>query len=143
MSDANKAVARRLYEEVISTGNFDLLDELIAPNFVGHQPGGREARGPAGMREVVGMYLRAFPGIRVTVEDQVAEGETVVTRFTARGTHNGDLGGVAPTGNEVRVAGISIDRFEGGKCVEQWQSFDELAMMQQIGAIPAEVGAET
>ena len=89
------------------------------------------------------MYLRAFPGIRVTVEDQVAEGETVVTRFTARGTHNGDLGGVAPTGKEVTVAGISIDRFEGGKCVEQWQSFDELAMMQQIGAIPAEVGAET
>ena len=143
MSDANKAVARRFYEEAIGKANLDVVDELVAPHYVSHQPGGREVRGPAGLKELLGMYLRAFPGMQISIEDQVADGDRVVTRFTSRGTHKGDLGGVAPTGKQVTVAAIAIDRFEGGKSVESWTSFDELAMMQQIGAIPAEVGAAT
>ena len=137
MSDANKAVARRFYEEGVNKGNLDLFDELFAPNYVYHGPGGREARGPAGVKELVGMYLGAFPGMQGSIEDQVAEGDRVVTRLTVRGTHKGDLGGIAPTGKEVTVTIINIARFDGGKFAESWENFDELGMMQQIGAIPA------
>lgn len=137
MSEANKAAIRRWYEEGINKGNTDLIDALLAPDIVWHGPGGRELRGRAALKEMVAMYLAAFPDMRVSVEDQVAEGDKVVTRFTGRGTHKGDLEGVAPTGNPISVTGISIDRFEGGKLVEEWENFDELAMMQQIGAVPA------
>ncbi len=137
MSDANKAVARRLLEEGINKGNLDLVDEVVAPDYVGHLPGGREVLGAAGYKELVGMYLGAFPGMQVSIEDQLADGDKVVTRWTGRGTHTGDLEGVAPTGKEVTVTAITIARFEGGKIVEEWENFDELAMMQQIGAIPA------
>ena len=89
------------------------------------------------MKELVGMYLRAFPGMQASIEDQVADGDSVVTRLTYRGTHKGDLEGVAPTGKEVTVTAINITRFEGGKSIEEWENSDQLAMMQQIGAIPA------
>ncbi len=136
MSEANKAVVRRWAEEGFNKGNIDLLDELCAPNYVWHL-GGREVRGLAATKELMGMYLRAFPGMQCSVEDQVAEGDRVVTRWTMRGTHKGDLEGIAATGKAVTLTGIAVARVEGGKVVEEWENFDELAMMQQIGAIPA------
>ena len=137
MSDANKAVLRRWFEEAFNKGDIDLLDELAAPDYVWHGPGGRETRGREALKEFWRMYLGAFPGMQLSIEDQVAEGDRVVTRFTMRGTHAGAIEGIAPTGKEVTVPGIVVHRFEGGQVVEEWESFDELAMMQQIGAIPA------
>ena len=83
------------------------------------------------------MYRSAFPDTQMTVEDSIAEGDNVVTRCTARGTHQGELLGISPSGNRVEVTGISIDRIEGGKFVESWSNYDTLGMMQQIGAVPS------
>jgi steroid delta-isomerase-like uncharacterized protein len=83
------------------------------------------------------MYLAAFPDTRMVIEDQVVKGDEVVTRWTATGTHKGELMGMPPSGKHVRVAGITIDRLEGGKIVEYWSSFDQLGMLRQLGAIPS------
>jgi steroid delta-isomerase-like uncharacterized protein len=120
MSEENKALPRRLLEEVWNKGNLNIIDELAAPDFVDHEPASpEEAHGPEGVRQFVEMYRSAFPDVQLTVDDQVAEGDMVVTRWTARDTHQGELMGIPPSGNRVEVTGISIDRFEGGKMVEE------------------------
>jgi steroid delta-isomerase-like uncharacterized protein len=115
----------------------DTVEEVYAPDYVGHDPAMPEdVHGVEGAREFCGMYINAFPDAEITVEDQVAEGDKVVTRWTARGTHRGELLGVPPSGNRVEVTGVTISRIEGGKIVEEWDNYDALGMMQQIGAIP-------
>jgi steroid delta-isomerase-like uncharacterized protein len=117
--------------------NIDAVDEIYASGFVGHDPAMPEdARGVEGAREFYGMYQSAFPDVQITIEEQVAEGDTVATRWTARGTHQGELLGVPPSGNRVEVAGVTISRIEGGKVAEEWDNYDALGMMQGIGAIP-------
>lgn len=134
---ANKQIARRLIDEVWGKRNLDAIDELVSPDYVGHEPTQpKPIRGPAGFREFVGVYLTAFPDGRITIEDQVAEGDRVATRWTGRGTHTGDLMGITPTGKEVTVSGLTIDRLADGKIVESWQLFDALGMLVQLGAIP-------
>jgi steroid delta-isomerase-like uncharacterized protein len=96
-----------------------------------------ELHGTEGARQLVEGYRGAFPDLHFTVEDQVAEGEKVVTRWTARATHQGELLSIPPSGNQVTIRGITIDRFSGGKMVESWDNYDALGMMQQIGAIPS------
>ncbi len=81
-------------------------------------------------------YRTAFPGNQLTVEDYLAEGDTVVSRWTGRGTHKGDLMGIAPTGKQVTVTGISIQRIANGKIVEEWSNYDMLGMLQQLGVVP-------
>lgn len=138
MSEANKALVRREVEEIFSKGNLDAAGEIYAPDYVGHEPTSPEgARGVEGARRFAAAYREAFPDFRVTVEDQFAEGDRVATRFTARGTHEGELEGIAPTGNRVEIAGLAISRIEDGKVAEDWTVFDALGLMQQIGAIPA------
>jgi steroid delta-isomerase-like uncharacterized protein len=83
------------------------------------------------------MFFDAFPDLNVTVEDEIAEGEMVVTRWTIRGTHQGDLEGIAPPGQQIELEGITIHRIEGGKIVEEWERYDNLGMMQQLGAVPS------
>jgi steroid delta-isomerase-like uncharacterized protein len=135
MSEENKALARR-WAEILNQGNFDLVEEIYAPDFVDHDPTMPEdVRGPEGAREVYSMYRSAFPDAEVTIEDQVAEGDTVATRWTGRGTHQGDLMGVPPSGNRVEVMGVTISCIEGGKIVEEWDIYDALGMMQAIGAV--------
>lgn len=90
-----------------------------------------------GAKRFVEMYRNAFPDLRITVEDLVAEGDKVLTCWTARGTHQGEFMGIPPSGNRVEFTGISIDRIEGGKFVESWSNYDALGMMQQIGAVPS------
>ncbi len=137
MSEDNKAISRRAFEEAFSAGNLDVLDELFAADFVGHDPAlPEDLHGPGGMRQVVGMYRDAFPDLRITVDDQLAEGDEVATRFTGRGTHQGELMGVPPSGNQVTLTGIVIDRFSGGQIMESWVNYDALGMLQQIGAVP-------
>ena len=117
--------------------NIDAVDEIYAADFVGHDPTmPEEVRGVEGAREFYGMYQSAFPDVKITIEAQVAEGDTVATRWTGRGTQNGELMGVPPSGNRVEVAGVTISRIEGGKIVEEWDNYDALGMMQGIGAIP-------
>jgi steroid delta-isomerase-like uncharacterized protein len=138
MSEENKALARRFLEEAFNEGNLGVIDEIVASDYVLHDPASpeEEIRGPEGFKGFVQMYRSAYPDTDITVEDQIAEGDAVVTRWTGRGTHQGELLGVAPSGNRVEVTGITIDRFSGGKFVESWTNYDALGMLQQIGAIP-------
>jgi steroid delta-isomerase-like uncharacterized protein len=95
-----------------------------------------DMRGVEGARDFYSMYRGAFPDAQITIEDQLAEGDMVATRWTARGTHQGDLMGVPASGNRVEVAGMTISRSEGGRIVEEWNNYDALGLMQQIRAIP-------
>jgi steroid delta-isomerase-like uncharacterized protein len=139
MSEENKAILRRVNDEVFSQGNLDLVDELFAPDYVLHDPGlpGGELRGTEHFKQRwVSMFRTAYPDLQLSVEDQIAEGDKVVARYTGRGTHQGELMGIPPTGNEVSVGGIIISRVSGGRVEEEWNSFDALGMMQQLGVIP-------
>jgi len=138
MSEENKAVTRRFLEEIFMVGNLELADEIFASNFVLHDPSvPHEVRGPEGIKQYVAMYRAAYPDTRFTIEDQIAEGDDVVTRWTGQGTHQGELMGIPPTGVEVTVAGIEIDRIVDGKIEESWVSYDALGMMQQLGVVPS------
>jgi steroid delta-isomerase-like uncharacterized protein len=136
-TEENKAIIRRVNDEVWSEGHLDVIDELIADDFVATVVGAPEQiRGPQGFREFVVMYRTAFPDLRITVDEQVAEGETIVTRWTATGTNEGELMGIPATGKQATTAGININRISGGKLVEGWGLFDQLGLLQQIGAVP-------
>ena len=139
-AEENKTIARRLQEEVFGQGNLELadelLDELVASDYVSHAPGDPEQRrGMENIKHIVRTYRSAFPDLTYTVEEQVAEGDMVVRRWTARGTHEGELMGTAPSGNAIEVSGMSMDRISGGKIVEDWVNWDALEMLQQIGAL--------
>jgi steroid delta-isomerase-like uncharacterized protein len=139
MSEENKAILRRVTDEVFGQGNLDLVDELFAADYVLHDPGipGGELRGPEDFKQRwVSMFRTAFPDLQLSIEDQVAEGDKVVTRYVGRGTHRGELMGIAPTGMVVSVGGIIISRVSGGRIEEEWNNFDALGMMQQLGVIP-------
>ena len=138
MSEENEALVRRYFEEIWDKGNLELIDELFTTNFVRHGPTATEGevRGLEGFKGVVGMYRTAFPDLRVPIEDLIAEGDRVVSRWTARGTHQGELMGIAPTGNQASVTGMIVDRISGGRIEEEWVDYDTLHLMQQIGAVP-------
>ena len=136
-TEANKALARRFIEEVWNKRNMAAIDDLMAPNHVDHpeQPPfdlDREAS-----KQYTMGYLAAFPDMHFTIEDVVAEGDMVVTRWTGRGTHQGTMPGIAPTGKSVTVTGISISRIAGGQAVESWTTWDQLGFLQQLGVLPA------
>jgi steroid delta-isomerase-like uncharacterized protein len=137
MSEENKALVRRYFEEIWDKGNLDLIKELFTTDFVRHGPTAAEGevRGQEGFESLVSMYRSALPDLRVSIEDLIAEGDRVVTRWTARGTHQGELMGNAPTGNPATVRGILVDRISGGKIEEEWADYDTLHLMQQIGAV--------
>ena len=139
MAGENKAVVRRVIEEIVNGGNLALADTLVAPNYIYHGPGGLEFRGPEGFRQLVSVYRTAFPDLRLTIDDIIAEDDKVVVRWTGRGTHRGDLAGIAPTGRSTTVTGMIISRLAEGKVVEDFESFDELELLRQLGvtAIPA------
>jgi steroid delta-isomerase-like uncharacterized protein len=139
-AEANKAIVRRFYEEIFSQGKLELAAELFTADYVNHDSGsppGGWPHGPEGIHTVVGMYRSAFPDTQFTIDDQIAEGDRVVTRWSARGTNNGSLMGMPPSGRPISITGISIERFVDGKMAETWVNFDALGMMQQIGVIPA------
>ena len=140
MSEENKALVRRQEEELFSSGNLDVADEIYAPDYVGHDPSNPEdVRGLEAAKQAAAEYRKAFPDLRVTVEDLIAEGDRVAARLRFRGTHRGELNGIAPTGRRVDCTGIVISRIEEGKIAEDWANFDDLGMMRQLGVI-AEAG---
>lgn len=138
MSEQNKSVERRLLEEVYGQGKLEVIDELVASDFVGHgtaADGGDQGR-DAYKQSVVEMR-GAFPDLQLTVEDQIAEGDKVVTRWRARETHAGTFQGVPPTGKLGEISGTIIDRLADGKVVECWSNTDDLGLLQQLGVVPA------
>src|SRR4051794_98927 len=128
-SEENKATVRACFENA-SQGNFEALDEIVAPDYVVHP---EEARGPDGLKEMVERYRTALSGLRVTIDQQLTEGDHVATRFTIRGTHDGDLMGAAPTGKDVAFTGITISRCQDGRIVEEWEITDTVGLLGQIG----------
>lgn len=134
-TEENKAGIRRLYE-AFNQKNLAVVDELIASNYVGHIAGLEDMRGPEGVKQSSTPFFTAFPDIHLAVEDMVGEGDKVVTRYTVTGTHQGEFLGVAPTGKQATFTGMSMARIEGGKTVEEWEVWDMLGLMQQLGAIP-------
>jgi steroid delta-isomerase-like uncharacterized protein len=134
MSEENKALARRAWETIAD--NPDVLDEVYAPDVVWHEPD-QEIRGLEQAKQFVSTYETAFPDMNVTVEDVIAEGDKVVTRVSIRGTHRGETEEFGPpTGRQVELKGITISRIEGGKIVEDWDAYDNLSAMQQLGLAP-------
>ena len=135
MPKGNEMVVRRLIEEVFNRGRTVLLADLIAADHVGHDPFG-DHYGPEGLRISAAEYRTAFPGLRVTIEDLVSEGNKVVYRFTLRGTHAGSFMGIPPTGREVTTSAIAIVHLAGGKVIESWVNLDALSLLRQLGASP-------
>ena len=136
MSEENKALARRFYEEVINKGNLDAIDELCTADFVIRTPPPGMDPTPEGIKQMFSMYRQAFPDMNVTVDEIVAEGNTVVSRMTMRGTHTGDLMGIAPTGKQFSVRGMDLIHIVNGKATEVWHFEEEMAMWQQLGIAP-------
>jgi len=140
MSDANKTLVRRLFDEVWNQGHQQIADELFAQNYNHHDSSTPDlGRGPDSEKKRVTLYRNAFPDIRFTVEDLIAEGESVTARWSCHGTHKGELNGIAPTGRQFTISGISVARFTNGKMIEGYVNWDALGMMQQLGVV-AEVG---
>ena len=136
-TEENKAIFRRYVEEVGNGGKLDLADEIF-DRYLAHQSDGSVLdRGPEDVKRFMGEFQTAFPDFHSTVEDQIAEGDKVVTRWRMRGTHEGEFRGIAPTGNKLDITGIGIFRFSDGKVVESWDNFDQLGMMQQLGVVPS------
>ena len=136
--EQNKLISRRLIEEGLSAGRHEVIDELVAPTFVNHDPSATgDMVGRDGLRQLIDMYRTAFPDLRVSLEEQLAERDLVATRWSARGTHHGPILGIEPTAKQSTVTGITIDRIEDGKIVESWNNWDTLGMLQQLGVMPA------
>ena len=126
MSEESKALARRSWEVVIQAPLDtleDALAEVYADDFILHEPD-EDIVGIEGLAQFVSMKRSAFPDLRITLEDDIAEGDKVVSRWAGQGTHQGELMGIAPTGNQVTITGITIHRIEDGKIVEEWENWD-------------------
>ena len=128
MSEDNKLIVRRWLEEVLTRGNLERVGELFASNYVLHDPSfPQDVYGPEGVKRYVAAYRLAFPDARFAVEDQIAQGDKVVSRWSARGTHRGEFLGIAPTGEEVTVTGIEFDHVAGGRIEEAWVGYHPFA----------------
>ncbi|KRT73352.1 MAG: hypothetical protein XU12_C0010G0090 [Deltaproteobacteria bacterium CSP1-8] len=134
--EQNKALLSRIIKEVFNQGKISLIDDLLAPGFVEHEelppgiPPGREA-----VKQHCTLFRSAFPDLKVTIDDTIAEGDKVAVRCTWSGTHEGEFMGIPPTGKSVSFGVIDIVRIAGGKVVEHWGQMDAMRMMQQLGAI--------
>ena len=133
--EENKALLRRLFEEVWNQGNLGTVDELLATDYVLNDPA-QMVRGPEGFKAYVSAFRAAFPDMKATIEDQIAEDDRVAMRFTVHATHKGEFQGIPPTGKQVILSGIDIQRIVGGKIVENWVNLDALGLLQQLGVLP-------
>ena len=137
-TEQNKALYRQFVEEVFNRGNTSAIDKLVAPDFVEHEelppglPTDRE-----GVKQLSIMLRSAFPDLKATIDDMLAEGDKVAARMTWRGTHKGEFMGIPPTSKSVSVGVIDVGRFAGDRFVEHWGLMDSASMMQQLGAVPA------
>jgi predicted ester cyclase len=132
-----KEMARRIIDEVWTQGRLETIDELFAADYRGWSPTDGEIHGPEGFRAIVERYRSAFPNAEMKPDTIISDGEWVATKWTAHGTNTGELMGMPPTGKDVTVSGLEIDRIVGGKFVEGHGIFDALGMLQQMGVVPA------
>jgi steroid delta-isomerase-like uncharacterized protein len=133
-TEKNKDLICRAFKEVYNQGNFDAVDEIYDKDFKSYTPPDM-LKGPESVKQYASMLRSAFPDLNLTIEDQIAEGDKVVTRFSIAGTHKGEYMGIVPTNKFITGTGITIHRIANGKAVESWDNFDALGMMQQMGAI--------
>lgn len=144
MSEANKSIARRLVEEVWNKGNLTVAEEILSPKLrdwdaarLSYDPDDPEVgQGAEGFKQLVTMFRTAFPDVYLTIDDMIAEGDRVVVRWTARGTHKDYLKDIAPTGKQITITGVDIHRIVDGKIEETGGNWDTMGMMQQLGVIP-------
>jgi predicted ester cyclase len=138
MSDDNKALIRRFFEEVVNGGNTDRADEFVTANYVEHQPlpGAEGRQGIEVAKAFLSMMRDAFPDYQFDIENLIAEGDKVEVRVSVSGTHRGEMLRLVPTGKRIRTSGIELFRLEDGKTAEHWATFDDLGMLRQIGMIP-------
>ena len=138
LTETNKAVSRRFFEEVFGKGNLAVADEIVDKDHINTGPSNPPGLAPGleGTKQFITMYRNAFPDLRFTIDEQIAEGDKVVTRWTAYGTNQGEMAGIPATGKSATVTGIVVDRIVNGKIVESWPTFDQFGMLQQLGVIP-------
>jgi predicted ester cyclase len=139
--ERNKAVLHRFWSEVWDQGKLDVVDEIFHPDFVDHGLApGLTKQGPEGAKEAVMQFRTAMPDLYLTVDEMVAEGDKVMTRWTSGGTQTGPLnsarGTIPPSGRKGVVQGFTINRLEDGKIIDAWDNFDIMGMLQQLGVIP-------
>ena len=134
MSEQNKTLARRWFEDLFSRGNLDAANEILSAEFVDHLTH-EDERGLEELKHYVGIYRNAFPDIQDIVEDIVAEGDKVVVRWMSSGTHQGEFMSVAPTGRHVTFTGMRLFRIADNKIVESWVNIDERGLQEQLGAV--------
>jgi len=135
--ETNRNIVRRWIEEGLTKGNMAVGAEVFAPDCRIRLAGvPQEMRGPDALVAFLGPIAGAFPDLRVSIDEQVAEGDRLVTRWTATGTHKGDLMGAEPTGKQVTFSGVACDRLDGGRVVERWEIMDQLGLLQQVGLVP-------
>lgn len=138
MSEENKTIVRRLIEEVWNGRDLTVVDELCSVTFTMHDPSAPDlAKGPDAAKAYITAMVAAFPDLHMTIHDLLAEGDRVSLRWSAEGTHEGELNGVAPTSHRVSVHGQAIYRIADGMIEEDWIVVDTLGMLQQLGAIPS------
>jgi steroid delta-isomerase-like uncharacterized protein len=134
-AEENKDLVRRCIEAV-NERDSSAAGQTYAEGYIYHGPGGQEIRGREGLMGMWAVFLDAFPDLKATIDDIVAEGDKVTLRWTIRGTHTGEFQGIAPTNNQITMPIIEIFRIEGGFLAEAWDMYDQLSFMQQIGAVP-------
>jgi len=139
-SEENKAIVREA-AEAFNRNDLDAVDRLFAADYVDRDPSRAGLPpGPDGVKQAWSMFRAAFPDLQVTVEDTIADDDKVAVRGVVRGTHQGELMGMPPTGSTVTAALIDINRIENGRLVERWRETDMLGMMQQLGVVPQQAG---
>lgn len=133
-AEVNKDRIRRVIEDLYSRGDLSVAEELYDTNYIRHDPATPDVgTGLSAIKQVVNTYRTAFPDLELTVEDIIAEGDKVLGRWSARGTHRGELQGASPTGKRFEIAGLTLMQFADGQIVEEWTNWDVLGMMQQLG----------
>jgi predicted ester cyclase len=136
-TEVNKAVIRRLFEEVFNRGDVEVIDEIVAEEVIAHDATSDEPkRGRASVKQVAILFRTAFPGAQYPLADVIAEDDKVVARWGLQGIHQAEFMDVAPTQRAVKVTGIVIYRLAEQKIVEYWGNFDTLGLMRQLGALP-------
>jgi steroid delta-isomerase-like uncharacterized protein len=135
-AEQNKMMIQRWVEMAWNNGNLAIADEVYSADYLLHDPAG-PIHGPEALKQFVATFHTAYPDIHATIEDMIAEGNKVVWRYTVRGTHQGEFMGIAPTGKSITLTGILISRFVDDKVVEDWNNYDALGMLQQLGVIPS------
>jgi steroid delta-isomerase-like uncharacterized protein len=135
-TDKNKAICRMFFEEMLNKANFSIIEQLVDPDVISHDPFPGQAKGAKGLRDTMKLFHTAFPDMKIIMNDMIAEDNRVMNKFTVTGTHKGEFMGIPATGKKISYEEVVILRLKDEKIVEHWAVADALSLMQQIGAIP-------